>query len=472
MKILCGTDFSTRARSAANLAVELARRTNGSIDLVHVFVPRSADLAALTAEVGFLEEEMRSGVEAQLGLQIQELARTTDVRLTSHLGEGDVEEVLLARARAVGADLIVMGSHGHTALERLILGSTAERMVRRADRPVLMVPPGIESLVQAGDAQRPLRIMAALDGRRASAGGVAFVRQLRSRMACDVTFLRLYWPVEEYQRLGLTGPCDLTLPHPAIVADLERKLRMQVEVLAGPGTTTYAVEPNWGDPAAGILVSASEHGCDLIVMGAESRHGWGRVAHPTVAGRVARRAFGVPVVFVPAPPPAEPTRDLPVLSTVLAPTDLSPAGNRAVPFAYAMLSSHGGVVELCHVHERALADPPYAYDRVEGKLNADERTRIEGELRALVPDDAQRLGITTHVTVIDGGRAGEAIAQAGERFVVDAIVLGTLGKGGAQWPLMGRVSQAVMHRTRRPVLLVPGPLDDDESINPEGKEPS
>jgi nucleotide-binding universal stress UspA family protein len=460
MKILCATDFSPRARSAANVALELARRTHGSVELVHVHTPRAADLQALAAEGGLLESELRSEIGARLDAYTHELAGVVDVRLTSHLGEGNVEEVLLARARAVSADLIVVGARGHTALERLILGSTAERMVRGADRPVLIVPPGIEGLVEAGGGKRALRVLAAVDGRRTSDGGVAFVRRLRASTTCDVTVLRLYWPVEEYQRLGLTGPCDLTAPHPAIVADLGHKLRAQVDILPGAGETHYSVEPNWGDPAAGILVAASERACDLIVMGAESRHGWGRIAHPAVAGRVARRAFGVPVVFVPAAP-APAAHQVPPIATVLAPTDLSPAGNRAVLFAYAMVAAPGGVVELCHVHERALADPPFAYDRPQGKLDDAERSRLEAALRALVPPDAERRGITTHVTVIDGGRAGEAIAQAAERFVADAVVLGSQGSGGARWPLIGRVSQAVMRHTRRPVLVVPGPLDDE-----------
>ena len=118
------------------------------------------------------------------------------------------------------------------------------------------------------------------------------------------------------------------------------------------------------------------------------------------------------MVFVPGHEQQVQETATPAIFTVLAPTDLSPAGNRAVPYAYAMLSSHGGVVELCHVHERILAAPAYAYERTEGKLTDAERARIEGALRALIPGDAKQRGITTHVTVIDGGRAGDAIVQA------------------------------------------------------------
>src|SRR5450432_141765 len=132
--------------------------------------------------------------------------------------------------------------------------------------------------------------------------------------------------------------------------------------------------------------------------------------------------------------------------------------SRAIaPFPSPTRSSlrRGGIVGLCHVHEHALPNPPYAYDRPDGKLNADGRARFEEALRALVPIDAERRGITTHVTVIDGGEAAEAITQAAERLVVDAIVLASHGHGGVMQSILGSVSHAVVRRSRRPVLVVP-----------------
>lgn len=459
MKIICATDFTPRARSAARVAIDLARATGGSVELVHIAATPSADIQALTVDVGVFEHEIREGLKTKLAAEARELMGLVPV--TSHLGEGSVEGALLSRAKAVGADLIVMGAHGRPALERFLLGSSAERMVRCTDRPVLVVPPGVERLGDGGDGKRALKIMAAVDGRPASDGGLGFVRQLRSGMACDVTFLRLYWPTEEYLRLGLTGARDLAAPDPTVVADLERALRLHVGVLSGAGRTSYAIEPTWGEPASRLLVAAAEHDADLIVMGAESRRGIARIAHPPVASRVAKHAFGVPIVFVPAPTRDDARHEVPGIFTVLAPTDLSPAGNLAVPFAYSMVTAHGGVVELCHVHERALSNPPYAYDRLEGELSDSERVRIETELRALVPADAERQGITTHVTVVDGGKAAEAITQAAERFAVDAIVLGSHGKSRAAGALLGSVSQATVQRARRPVLVVPSSLTRD-----------
>jgi nucleotide-binding universal stress UspA family protein len=460
MKILCATDFTPRARIASNIALELARITSGSIELFHVVAPRTADMLALAADAGVLEEYVRSDAEARLAALGGELG-ATGLPVTSSVAEGDVESTILARAKETGADLIVMGGNGRSTLERFALGSGADRTLRRADRPVLIVPAGVESLTTGANGTRQLRVVVALDGRAAGAGALDFVRSLRRHVPCDVTFVRLYWPIEEYSRLGLTGPRDFLTPDPDVIADLQRSLELQVGALPGSGRTSFALEATWADPAWRILEFAREHEANLLVMGAESRRGLARVAHPAVSYRVAKHAAGVPVVFVPPPSPRSPaTPEMPGIFTVLAPTDLSAAGNRAVPFAYALLAGHGGVVELCHVHERALASPPYAYDRTEGKLGAAERTRIEGELRTLIPREAERMGITTHVTVIDGGEAATSIRQAAERFAADSIVLGSHGRSGTYRSLLGSVSEDVVRHARRPVFIVPIPKQE------------
>ena len=461
MKIVCGTDFSGHARSIARVAIDLARRTEGSIELVHIADPAYAHIQAPTADVDAMEREMRQRIEAKLAVEAHELAAIGHRPVTFHFAEGDVDTALLQYARTIDADMIVIGAHGRPLVERLFLGSVAELIVRYADRPVLIVPPGVEGLVNSGDGSRePLRVMVALDGRRASEGGVEFTRRLRARTVCDVTFLRLYWPPEEYRRLGLTGARDLAAPDPEVISNLERTLRMQVGSVPGAGRNTYSVEPTWGDPAAGIFLSAREKGADLIIMGAESRHGLKRIIHPAIASRVAHDAFGVPVLFVPMPVPDSTRSEVPGILTALVATDFSSEGDHAIPYAYALVAAHGGVVELCHVHERALPNPPYAYEAADGKLTPQDRARVENKLRSLIPPDAERLGIVTHVTVIDGGMAAEAIAQAAERFAVDAIVLGSRRTGGAKEFFSGSVPQAIMRLTSRPVLTVPGaPLE-------------
>ena len=432
MKILCATDFSPRARAAGQVAVDLARLTSGSIELLHVVAPPPADVIALAADAGLFQEEVRQNAEVRLATEARALA-AAGPPVTARIDVGDVEITIHERARAIGADLVVMGANGRSAIGRLVLGSGADRTVRRAERPVLIVPEGVESLTKAGNGVHRLQVTVALDGRSASGGALDFVRALRKHVACDVTVLRLYWPIEEYARLGLAGPRDLFAGDPEVEADLQRSLAQQVGVLPGAGKVTFAIEAVWGDPAWAVLERARGHEANLVVMGAESRRGLARLAHPAVSNRVARQAAGVPIVFAPPSPLGPASVEVPGIFTVLAPTDLSPAGNRAVP---------------------------YAYDRPQGKLDAEGRRRLEAELRALVPRDAEARGITTHVTVIDGGEAATAIRQGAERLAADAIVLGTHGRGGARRALIGSVSADVMRHAGRPVFIVPTPKEE------------
>lgn len=70
------------------------------------------------------------------------------------------------------------------------------------------------------------------------------------------------------------------------------------------------------------------------------------------------------------------------------------------------------------------------------------------------------MGITTHLSVIDGAHAADAIVHAAERLGADAIVLGSHGRTAVARALMGSVSQGVVRHARRPVLVVPSARND------------
>jgi nucleotide-binding universal stress UspA family protein len=82
---------------------------------------------------------------SNLTLQLEELARelerATEVRVNTHLLEGNPAREVLRLAESVGAELIAAGSHGHGFLERVLVGSTSTRLVRGASCAVLIAPP-------------------------------------------------------------------------------------------------------------------------------------------------------------------------------------------------------------------------------------------------------------------------------------------------------------------------------------------
>src|SRR4051812_39222676 len=387
--IVCATDFSPEAASALEWAVAFARRDGGRVDLVHVVPEPSRDREALAADEATFEAARLHDATERLGQVAAAAARTAGVVVNPQILVGDTDVRIVEHARRHLAPVIVMGASSRRAIDRWVLGSAAERTLRSTSVPVVIVPrqeagrPWFGSEPH-GDG-RATKALVALEGEDVPEI-VGFVARLRRRKACDVTFLHLYWPIEEFERLGLRGARDPLVPDPEVVKDLEPKLRARVGGLPGHGEVNIRVRPAWGDPAANLLLAVGEDSYDLLIVGAHQRHGFARVLNGSVAARVARHTARTPIVCVPTVKSGHVSsnraRAIPRIMTVLAPTDLSALGNAAVPHAYALLRATGGVVELCHVHEHGVAHPAYAYDEP-SRLTTAARAALVAELRAL-----------------------------------------------------------------------------------------
>ena len=137
-KILVPFDYSAAAEQALAWAGELRKATGGEpIQMVHAFNcgPAGAEGIPLQMLVP-TEDEIRELEEKML-----ESARSHDVPAVARVvvrpsAPGDI---ILDEARHVGAELIVMGTHGRTGVRRLVLGSVAEHVLRHADCPVVTV---------------------------------------------------------------------------------------------------------------------------------------------------------------------------------------------------------------------------------------------------------------------------------------------------------------------------------------------
>jgi nucleotide-binding universal stress UspA family protein len=452
--IVCATDFSPQGEGAVAWAAAMARRDGGSVDLVHVAHHVSKVERVLILGSAMLDAEQTSAARARLAEAARAAAQAFGIPVRPHLLDGEPHEAVLKHAREQDARMIVLGSGGAVAVERLMLGSVAERTVRSADRPVVLVPRRPEPDVWTKGSGRAPRVLAGL-GDGDDAPLLHFAASLRREAPCDVTFLRLYWPIGEYARLGLQGRRELFEADPEVVKNLEPALRTKIEGLVGRGSVNLDIRPAWGEPASNLLAAVEACEADLLVVGAHERHGVARFLTGSIAQRLARQSRYVPIAVVPAAPvvTAKPAA-IPRLRTVLAVTDFSSFGNAAVAQAYALLRGTGGVVELCHIHEHALPNPSYAYDSPRRDLNDLERARMVAALRELVPAEAQGLNIATHTFVVDGGQAAEAIVQAAERLDVDAIAMASHGRGGLARTVLGSVAQQVVHRAHRPVYVV------------------
>jgi nucleotide-binding universal stress UspA family protein len=146
--ILCATDFSESSDFAFRVACALARDYGARLVVLHVVTPPTM----LYAEVGAFippPDEFNEPLREKL-LQLQ--LRDKRVVVEHRLVEGEAAAAILAVAEGVKADVIVLGTHGRTGLARLVMGSVAEQVLRRAPCPVLTVKkplPGSSPPVEA-----------------------------------------------------------------------------------------------------------------------------------------------------------------------------------------------------------------------------------------------------------------------------------------------------------------------------------
>lgn len=142
-RILCAVDFSDGSRRALDAAVELASRLRGSLALMHVVHVRP-ELFAPPAGLMPLDPHARGWQAAHDELAAWcGVATAAGVPAAPVLVEGVPADAICEEVERGGHDLVVMGSHGRGALERAILGSVADRVVRRVGCPVLVVPPRV-----------------------------------------------------------------------------------------------------------------------------------------------------------------------------------------------------------------------------------------------------------------------------------------------------------------------------------------
>lgn len=141
-QVVVAFDFSASAEAALDHAMELARAPGARV--VHVIcaihpytgvaaVPHRGQIDHVYAE------KVRTALEARVRRSLDEVAPA--VRDFAHTRIGNAANAILALAKSVGADLIVIGSHGFTGVDRWLLGSTSELVVRRAGCPVHVARP-------------------------------------------------------------------------------------------------------------------------------------------------------------------------------------------------------------------------------------------------------------------------------------------------------------------------------------------
>ena len=299
--ILVPLDFSRTAMQALDYATALAKQLNAQIHLMHVQMP---DEACVVPGAGHLMRECAGSVTFvhEKLAEIQAEQRPRFWPENCHVRTGHAYEEICNLARELKIDLIVLASRGNTGLKRIVLGSTAERVVRFSPCPVLVVRQRKRKgtvdlgLVTSGEKLRVGKILAPVDFSQCSMAGAmyaAFLSKIFGAKLCLFHAVQLPAPmVVDGLSANLSSMHGLDLKN----ARLDMEAFSKLDFLRD---TKCAVEVRTGYPVDRICGETKEGDVDLVVISTHGRSGFNRVLLGSVAEHVVRYAE-CPVLVVPS----------------------------------------------------------------------------------------------------------------------------------------------------------------------------
>jgi nucleotide-binding universal stress UspA family protein len=137
--LLFATDFSKGSARACDLARSLAETCGASLVLLHVINELADRNARLVVAEAF--EKLATEMERHALEDMQEFRERyfKDIPVTTEIAVGKSHEEIIRHAKKIGADLILMGTQGRAGIQKMLMGSTAEKVVRSSPIPVLTV---------------------------------------------------------------------------------------------------------------------------------------------------------------------------------------------------------------------------------------------------------------------------------------------------------------------------------------------
>jgi nucleotide-binding universal stress UspA family protein len=299
--VLCPVDFSEFSRHAFDRAVAVARSHGADVTVLHV-LPVTSAVPALPygpegpGPFGF-EAVDRDRTLAELPRFLT--PEQADVRVRYEVIDSpSIHRGILLQIPKQSADLVVMGTHGRSGFDRFVLGSVAEKTLRMARVPVLIVPPHDPAVLPVG--RDPFRrVLCAVDFSQDSVRAMEYAASFARHAAGRLTVLHVVEPVP----IGYDPMAGTAFDLAGYEDRLEESSRAQLRTFA-PDRAAAGCEVETmltrGRAYKEILRIAGERQADLIVVGVHGRNAFDRLVFGSMTEHIIRRAT-CPVLAVPAP---------------------------------------------------------------------------------------------------------------------------------------------------------------------------
>lgn len=298
-RILCPIDFSDSSAHALGHAGVLARWSDATVKVLYVhptvvataFAPgmpllpsmllTPADRAAVLRNVkDFAASRLGPGVNAEYALR-----------------EGEAPAEILDVVHEDAVDLVVIATRGRAGLERLVMGSVAEKVLRQAACPVLTVPPRVVVDGAAPSSATFRRILCAVDFSPCSMDALRYAVSVAAEAGGQLTVLHVieFLPEETERQPGVADHA-----YTEFTASVRQERQARLEACIPPGARdrcTVDLALGWGRPYREILRQAGDLESDLIVIGVHGRSPLGLFFLGSTAQQLTRHA-GCPVLTV------------------------------------------------------------------------------------------------------------------------------------------------------------------------------
>jgi nucleotide-binding universal stress UspA family protein len=297
-RILLATDFSRWAQRAEWYACSLAASWQATLVVMSVLEFPPGMNPDYPVNRLYLEELMKHTTKALIDVKSRMAHR--GIAVHTSITSGIPSEEVLAAAGREDVDLIVVGTKGKSGLEHVVLGSTAERIIRTAPCPVLAVRGEGHPDAEAGgsmpeDLVSWQRILVPMDFSDCSVEALEYAALVAQRAKASIRLLHVLEPVS----YGL----DFTLLHVGKREEMKERVTARLSGLASALASIHVTADSHvcgGLPADSILDAAKAEPADLIVMGTHGRRGLSHTFWGSVAEAVLRKAH-CPVLTVRSP---------------------------------------------------------------------------------------------------------------------------------------------------------------------------
>jgi nucleotide-binding universal stress UspA family protein len=290
-KILCPVDFSEFSRHAFDGAVAIAKGHGASVTATHIVSAYASPMLPYM-EPGGVEAFLLPEVDRQRLLtelkQFLAVDGPVGVSIACEVLEApSVYREILVQADRMSADLIVMGTHGRSGFQHLVLGSVTEKVLRTARPPVLTIGAAPDVVPAGGMSFK--RILCAIDFSECSIAALRYAASLAEPATADLAVLYVVeWVPVGYDPLA--GP-SLDFGGYRIEAESAGRERLHNAVVEATPTGRNVDEiVSAGKPHHEILRIAAERQSDLIVLGIHGRNPLDRMLFGSTAEPVVRRA--------------------------------------------------------------------------------------------------------------------------------------------------------------------------------------